>query len=131
MRETSKVFARLCKLSDEHSTRESTLAQTSPSNESTIDVNTFLQADFHIMLETIRNNLSTRNVIRELYDVKHSQSGNRITLPSVGGKDTDLNLANETLQYLLNLFLNQKETSEKIFIGGDQKTMHITMCLKK
>ena len=94
-------------------------------------MNTFLQADFHIMLETIRNNLSTRNAIRELYDVKHSQSGNRITLPSVGGKDTDPNLANEILQYLLNLFLNQKETSEKIFIGGDQKTMRITMCLKK
>ena len=74
MRETSKVFARLCKLSDEHSTRESTLAQTSPSNESTIDVNTFLQAEFHITLETIRNNLSTRNVICKLYDVKHYQS---------------------------------------------------------
>ena len=131
LRETSNVFALLSKLSDEHNTRESILDQTSPSNESTIDVNTFLQADFHIMLETIRNNLSTRSVIRELYNVKNSQSGNRIILPSVGGKDTDPNLANEILQYLLNLFLNQKETFENIFIGGDKKTMGITMCLKK
>ena len=130
-RETSNVFALVCKLSDEHNTKESILAQSSPSNESTIDVNTFLQADFHIMLETIRNNLSTRSVIRELYNVKNSQSGNRIILPSVGGKDTDPNLANEILQYLLNLFLNQKETFENIFIGGDKKTMGITMCLKK
>ena len=54
LRETSNVFALLSKLSDEHNTRESILDQTSPSNESTIDVNTFLQADFHITLETIR-----------------------------------------------------------------------------
>ena len=74
LRETSNVFALLSKLSDEHNTRESILDQTSPSNESTIDVNTFLQAEFHITLETIRNNLSTRNVICKLYDVKHYQS---------------------------------------------------------
>ena len=130
-RETSNVFALLNKLSDEHNTRESILAQTSLSNESTIDVNTFLQADFHMTHETIGNNLSTRNVIRKLYDVKNSQSGSRIILPSVGGKDTDPNLAYEILQYGLNLFLNQKETSGRIFIGGDQKTMRIAMRLKK
>ena len=130
-RKTSNVFTLLSKLSDEHNTSESILDQTSPSNGSTIDVNTFLQADFHITLETIRNSLSTRNVIRKLYDVKHSQSGRRIILPSVGGKDTDPNLAYEILQYGLNLFLNQKETSERIFIGGDQKTMGIAMRLKK
>ena len=94
-------------------------------------MNTFLQVDFHITLETIRNNLSTRNVIRKLYDVKHSQSGSTIILPSVGGKDTDPNLAYEILQHGLNLFLNQKETSERIFIGEDQKTMGIAMHLKK
>ena len=131
LRETSNVFALLSKLSDEHNTRESILDQTSPSNESTINVNTFLQVDFHITLETIRNNLSNRNVIRKLYDVKHSQSGSTIILPSVGGKDTDPNLAYEILQYGLNLFINQKETSERIFIGGDQKTMGIAMRLKK
>ena len=74
LRETSNVFALLSKLSDEHNTRESILDQTSPSDESTINVNTFLQVDFHITLETIRNNLSTRNVICKLYDVKHYQS---------------------------------------------------------
>ena len=63
MRETSNVFMLLSRFLDSHNTRESILAQTSPSNESTINVNTFLQADFHITLETIRNNLSTRNVI--------------------------------------------------------------------
>ena len=42
LRETSNVFALLSKLSDEHNTRESILAQSSPSNESTIDVGTFL-----------------------------------------------------------------------------------------
>ena len=131
LRETSNVFALLSKLSDEHNTRESILAQTSPSNESTIDMNTFLQADFHIILRTIRNNLSTWNVICKLYDVKHSQSGSTIILPSVGGKDTDPNLAYEILQYGLNMFLNQKENSERMFIGGDQKTMGIAMCLKK
>ena len=92
MKETSNVFALLSKLSDEHDTRESILAQTLPSNESTIAVNMFLQADFHNKLETIRNNLSTRNVIRKLCDVKHSQSGSRVVLPSVGYKDTDPNL---------------------------------------
>ena len=131
LRETSNVFALLSKLSDEHNTRESILAQTSPSNESTIDMNTFLQADFHIILQTIRNNLSTWNAICKLYDVKHSQSGSTIILPSVGGKDTDPNLAYEILQYGLNMFLNQKENSERMFIGGDQKTMGIAMCLKK
>ena len=131
LRETLSVFALLSKLSDEHNTRESILAQTLPSSESTIDVNTFLQAEFHITLENIRNNLSTRNVIRKLYDVKHSQSSSRIILPSVGGKDTDPNLAYEILQYGLHLFLNQKETSERIFVGGDQKTMGIAMRLKK
>ena len=130
MRETLNIFALVSKHSDEHNTRESILAQTSLSNESTIDVNTFLQADFHMTLETIRN-LSTRNVICKLYDVKHSQSRSRIILPSVGGKDTDPNLAYEILQYGLNLFLNQKETSGRIFIGGDQKTMGIAMRLKK
>ena len=131
LRETSNVFALLSKLSDEHNTRESILAQTSPSNESTIDMNTFLQADFHIILRTIRNNLSTWNVICKLYDVKHSQSGSTIILPSVGGKDTDPNLAYEILQYGINLFLNQKETCERTFIGGDQKTMGVAMRLKK
>ena len=128
--ETSNVFALLSKLSDEHNTRESILAQTLPSNESAIDVNSFLQLDFHITLETIGNNLSTRNVIRKLYDVKHSQSGSRIILPSVGVEDTDFNLAYEIRQYGLDLFLNQKETSERIFIEGDQKTMGIAMRLK-
>ena len=131
LRETSNVFVLLSKLSDEHNTRESILDQTSPSDESTINVNTFLQVDFHITLETIRNNLSTRNVIRKLYDVKHSQSGSTIILPSVGGKDTDPNLAYEILQYGINLFLNQKETCERTFIGGDQKTMGVAMRLKK
>ena len=121
LRETLSVFALLIKLSDEHNTRENILAQNLPSSESTINVNTFLQAEFHITLENIRNNLSTRNVIRKLYDVKHSQSGSRIILPSVGGKGTDPNLAYEILQYGLHLFLNQKETSERIFVGGDKK----------
>ena len=79
--------------------------------------------------------MSTRNVIHKLYDVKHSQTGSRIILPSVGGKHTDprmnFDLAYELLQYGLNLFLKQKETSEGIFIGGGQKTMGIAMCLKK
>ena len=66
------------------------------------------KAEFHITLQTIRNNLSTRNVIRKLYDVKHFQSGSRIILPAVGGKDTDPNLSYEILQYGLHLFLNQK-----------------------
>ena len=63
LRETSNVFMLLSRFLDGHNTRDSILAQTSPSNESMINVNTFLQADFHITLETIRNNLSTRNVI--------------------------------------------------------------------
>ena len=42
-------------------------------------------------------NLSTRNVIRKLYDVKRSHSGSRINLSSVGGKDTDPNHTNEIL----------------------------------
>ena len=75
--------------------------------------------------------MSTGNVIRNLYGVKHSQSGSRIILPSVGGKDTDPNLVYEILQYGVNLFLNKKETSERIFVVGDQKTMGITMRLKK
>ena len=79
-------------------------------------MNTFLQAEFHITLENIRNNLSS---LCKLYDVKHSQSGSRIILPSVGRKDTSPNLAYKILQYGLNLFLNQKETSNRIFLGGD------------
>ena len=75
--------------------------------------------------------MSTGNVIRNLYGVKHSQSGSRIILPPVGGKDTDPNLVYEILQYGVNLFLNKKETSERIFVVGDQKTMGITMRLKK
>ena len=94
-------------------------------------MNTFLQADFHITLGTIRNNLSTWNVICKLCDVKHSQSSSTIILPSIRGKDTDPNLAYEILQYGLNMFLNQKENSERMFIGGDQKTMGIAICLKK
>ena len=121
----------LSKFSDKHNTRESILAQTLTSSESTIDVNTFLQAEFHFMLENIRNHLSTRNVIRKLYNVKHSQSSSRIILPSVGGKDTDPNLGYEIAQYGLHLFLNQKETSQRIFVGGDQKAMRIAMHLKK
>ena len=131
MRETSNIFALLSKHSDEHNTRESILAQTSFSNESTTDVNNFLQADFCITLETIRNNLFTRNVIRKLYNIKHSQSGSTILLPSLGGKDKHRDLAYEILQYGLDLFLNQKETSERIFVGGDQKTMGIAMRFKK
>ena len=94
-------------------------------------MNTFLQADFHITLATIRNYLSIRNVIRKLYDVKHSQGGSTIILPSVGVKDTDPNLAYKILQYGLSLCLIQKVTSERIFIGGDQRTMSIAMRLKK
>ena len=75
--------------------------------------------------------MSTRNVVHKLYNVKHSQTGSRIILPSVGGKDIDPNLAYEILQYGINLFLNQKETCERIFIGGDQKTMGVAMRLKK
>ena len=68
-----------------------------------IDVNTFLPAEFHIMIETIRNNLSTSNVIGKLYDIKHSQISSRIILPSVQGKDTFPILAYEILQYGLYL----------------------------
>ena len=94
----ANIFTLLSKLSEEHNTREGILTQTSLSNESTIDVNTFLQAEFHSTLESIRNNLSTGNVIRKLYDVKQSQSRSRIILPSVrGSKDTDPNLAYEIL----------------------------------
>ena len=103
---------------DGHYTREGILAQTSPSNESTIDVKNFLQSEFHITLETIRNNLSTRNVSRKLCDVKHSQSGSRVILPSVGGKDTDPNLAFE--------ILSQKQVKKLV-----KKTMGIAMRLKK
>ena len=78
-------WKRLCKLlsklSDEHNTRESILTQTSPSNENMIGL----------------KNLSTRNVIRKLYDVKRSHSGSRINLSSVGGKDTDPNHTYEIL----------------------------------
>ena len=119
----------LSKLSDEHNTRENLLAQTSRSNESTIDVNTS-EAEFHIALGTIRNNFSTKNVIRKLYDVKHSQSGSRIILPAVGGKDTDPTLAYEILQYGLHLFLNQKETSEN-FLLGEIKKLWALLCVLK
>ena len=130
LRETSNVFVLLSKLLDEHNTRENLLAQTSRSNESTIDVNTFLQSEFHIALETIRNNLSTKNVVCKLYDVKHSDSGSRILLPAVGGKDTDPTLAYEILQYGLHLFLNQKETSEN-FLLGEIKKLWALLCVLK
>ena len=61
--------------------RTNILAQTSPSNENMIGL----------------KNLSTRNVIRKLYDVKRSHSGSRINLSSVGGKDTDPNHTYEIL----------------------------------
>ena len=63
--------------------------------------------------------------------VKHYQSGSRIILPSVEGKDNNPNLAYEILQYGFNSFLNQRETSETIFAGDDQKTMDIALGLKK
>ena len=52
-------------------------------------------------------------------------------LPSVGGKDTDPNLTYETLQYGQNLFLQRQNISERIFVGGDQKAMSITLRLRK
>ena len=39
----------------------------------------------------------------KLYDVKHCHCASKIILPSVGGKDTDSNVAYEILQYDLNL----------------------------
>ena len=130
MRETSNVYVLLSKLFDEHNTKESTLAKTSLSNQSTIDhcvksalirsysgpyfpplglntekyevslhiqskcekmrtritpdtfhavdVNTFLQAEFHITLETI-----DIIYLPEIKQTKHSQSSSRIILSSV------------------------------------------------
>ena len=103
---------------DEHYTREGILAQNSPSNESTIDVKNILQPEFDITLETIRNNLSTRNVSRKLCDVKQYQSGSRVLLPSVRSKDTDPNLAFQ--------ILSQEQVKNLV-----KKTMGIAMRLKK
>ena len=77
-----------------------------------------LQPEFDITLETIRNNLSTRNVSRKLCDVKQYQSCRRVLLPSVGSKDTDLNLAFE--------ILSQEQVKKLV-----KKTMGIAMRLKK
>ena len=89
------MFVLFSKLLDKHNTRESILVQTLNSNESTIDVNTFLQAECSITLEL--EIIRTRDVICKLYHVKHSQSSSTIILPSVGGKDSNANLAYKIL----------------------------------
>ena len=97
----------------------------------TIDENTFLKAELNIALENRKNLLKTRDIIRKLFDVKNFSKSSRIILPSLGGRDTDPNVAYEILQYGSRLFLRDTESSDRVFVGGDQKTMSLAMRLKK
>ena len=65
-------------------------------------------------------------------DVKNFSNSSRIILLSVGGRDTNPSVTYEILQYGSQLFLKDTENSDRVFvIGGDQKTMCLTMYLKK
>ena len=66
-----------------------------------------------------------------MFDVKNFSNSRRIILPSVGGRDTDPNVTHEILQYGSRLFLKDTENSDRVFVGGDQKTMSLAMRLKK
>ena len=52
-------------------------------------------------------------------------------LPSIGDRDTDPNVTYEILQYGSRLFLKDTENPNRVFVGGDQKTISLAMRLKK
>ena len=52
-------------------------------------------------------------------------------LPSVGDRDTDPNVTYKILQYGSRLFLKDTENPNRVFVGGDQKTMSLATRLKK
>ena len=66
-----------------------------------------------------------------MFDIKNFSSSSRIVLLSVGGRDTDLNVTYEILQHGSCLSLKDTENSNRIFVGGNQKTMSLAIRLKK
>ena len=133
LNETSKIFTQLTNILNDSNldgSRVNSLPPTSLDTD-TIDENTFLRAELNIALESTKNILKTRDVIRKLFDVKNFSNSGRIILPSVGGRDTDPNVTYEILQYGSRLFLKDTENSDRVFVTGDQKTMGLAMRLKK
>ena len=129
LNETSKIFTELKKLSKQQYNDEN-ISKSVESSGTLVDENTFPRAEQNIILENIKKVLNTRDVIRKLYNIRNTENSSRIILPSVGGKDTDPTLCFEILEYGLRLF-GSDDKSERIFVGGDQKTMSLAFRLKK
>ena len=102
LNETSKIFTQLTKILNDSNSDESLVNSLPPTplDTDTIDENTFLRAELNIALENMKNLLKKRDIIRKLFDVKNFSNSSRIILPSVGGRDTDLNVTYEILQYV-------------------------------
>ena len=102
-------------------------------NDFSISSNALFEAELKIFIEDIKNLLNTRSQLRKLYNVNKGTDTktHRIILPSVGDKDTDAYVCSEILKDGMNLFLKGKCAKERLFIGGDQKTMDLALRLKR
>ena len=83
LNETSKIFTQLTKILNDSHSDESIVNSLPPTSldTDTIDENTFLRAELNIALESTKNILNRRDIIRKLSDVKNFSNSSRIILP--------------------------------------------------
>ena len=76
-----------------------------------VDVDTFQKAETKLLIERVQSILETRGIVCWIFILPSKSNKNNIpiTLPAIGGKDTDPNVAYEVLNYGMELFSNAKD----------------------